>query len=275
MALNRGDLAMLVRLREEGKFPASGAVAEIGAQQLSHGFFDSDNLRRVAELFGADPARVAQLGVPVDAPDLSADAPPARKFWEWLGFRYAAIDIDGTPGTIALDLNWDRVPRRLVGRHQVVTNFGTTEHIANQLNVFKIIHDLAASGSVMVHVLPMQGDYCHGLFNYNLKFFWMLARSNEYEWLLVDCAGVGEPQELPPDIVDWVSRYQTNFEKRLERLRVARGGLRVVLRKTRDMAFVAPIDVATGTPAPNAVLARRYWTVFGGPPPKRRWWRRS
>jgi hypothetical protein len=32
-------------------------------------------------------------------------------------------------------------------------NFGTTEHVANQLNAFKLIHDLAAKGCIMVHTL--------------------------------------------------------------------------------------------------------------------------
>ena len=39
----------------------------------------------------------------------------------------------------------------------MVTNFGTTEHIANQLQSFKIIHDLAAPGALMLHVVPAGG----------------------------------------------------------------------------------------------------------------------
>ena len=72
------------------------------------------------------------------------------------------------------------MPAEFVGRYDVVTNFGTTEHVANQLQSFKIIHDLAAAGALMLHVLPAGGTPNHGLVSYNPKFFWMLGRSNGY-----------------------------------------------------------------------------------------------
>ena len=53
-------------------------------------------------------------------------APFARDFWHWLGFQYAAIDIDGSPGSIPLDLNFDSIPTEHNGRYSLVTNFGTT-----------------------------------------------------------------------------------------------------------------------------------------------------
>ena len=33
---------------------------------------------------------------------LAENAPSARAFWLWLGFVYASIDIDGSPGSIAV-----------------------------------------------------------------------------------------------------------------------------------------------------------------------------
>ena len=99
------------------------------------------------------------------------------------GSGYAAIDIDASPGSIPLDLNFDDVPAEFKASFALVTNFGTTEHVANQLNAFKTIHDLAEVGGVMIHTVPAQGYMNHGLVNYNPKFFWMLARSNGYKWL--------------------------------------------------------------------------------------------
>ena len=126
--------------------------------------------------------------MPVQPPADDAVAPLARGFWTWLGCTYAAIDIDGTPGSIPLDLNVDDAPAAARGAFHLVTNFGTTEHIANQLNVFKVIHDLAVPGGVFVHEVPAQGMWNHGLVNYNPKFFWMLARSNGYEVIFMDYA---------------------------------------------------------------------------------------
>ena len=66
------------------------------------------------------------------------DAPLARSFWQALGFEHASIDIAGN-STIRLDLNNDRVPETLRGAFDLVINAGTTEHLANQANVFRAI----------------------------------------------------------------------------------------------------------------------------------------
>jgi hypothetical protein len=55
--------------------------------------------------------------------------PFAKDFWDWLGCPYVAIDYDRSPHIIPLDLNFDNVPAEHKGRHQLVTNFGTTEHV--------------------------------------------------------------------------------------------------------------------------------------------------
>jgi len=36
----------------------------------------------------------------------------------------------------------------------------------------------------------------------------------------------------------------------------------VVMQKEFDMAYVAPLDVNTGTRTDNKMLQERYWTVF-------------
>lgn len=48
-----------------------------------------------------------------------------KDFWLWLGFDYSSIEIDGSPGSIPLDLNYDNVPAGAQGEYEV-TSFGTT-----------------------------------------------------------------------------------------------------------------------------------------------------
>jgi hypothetical protein len=45
-----------------------------------------------------------------------------REFWKWLGFDYAAIDIDGSLGSTPLDLNYYPAPNESLGKYQLVTN---------------------------------------------------------------------------------------------------------------------------------------------------------
>jgi len=267
MGLSSKDFALLLRLKGEGYVPDRSSIIEIGAQQISNTLLRSHKLiERAQHLFARD--RAFELAIPLEThvahgrhEHQHADAPLARDLWAWLGFEYASIDIDGSPGSIPLDLNFDAVPSRHRGRYQVVTNFGTTEHVANQLNAFKIIHDLTAVGGVMLHNLPAQGMMNHGLVNYNPKFFWMLARSNGYKWLYMDLT-TDAAYPLPQNIADYIIASEPEERERLESARFADCGLTVAVQKTFDIPFVAPLDVPTGATIDDPVMRRRYWTVL-------------
>lgn len=102
----------------------------------------------------------------------------ARQFYEYLGMSYVCIDLNGEYGALQLDLNtaaWH-------GDHQfdVVTNHGTSEHIFNQENCFRIIHDLTKPGGLMIHVIPTRGYHRHGFFTVSSLLFEELERANGY-----------------------------------------------------------------------------------------------
>jgi hypothetical protein len=262
------DFELIVRLKGAGYISAGGAIVEIGAQQLSNDVLrNREKLRQLGQAFGIastinlpDPTKSILLHGNLE--HLDSAAPPARDVWTWLGFEYAAIDIDGSPGSIPLDLNFDEVPRKLKKRFQLATNFGTTEHVANQLQAFKIIHDLMARGGVMIHHLPSQGYLNHGLMNYNLKFFWMLARSNGYKWIYSDFTLSGDSYGMPENILDDVRVFENDIDQRVKSYAAVDCGIIVAMQKVFDIAFVPPIDIPTGTIVTDKNLKRRYWTVF-------------
>jgi hypothetical protein len=268
MGIGTWEFDVLLRLRKEGYIPDHASMIEIGAQQLANSALeDSDKIQDLAQSFGVTSA--PSLPHPTESvvlhggiEHLDSAAPPARGLWRWLGFDYAAIDIDESPESVALDLNFDNAPASAVGKYDLVTNFGTTEHIANQLNAFKVIHDLTKLGGVMWHTLPAQGMLNHGLINYNPKFFWMLARSNGYKWLYMSYGGIGPSYPIPENIIDHMAQFTSSARDRLRDVRVSDAGVGVVLQKVFDIPFVPPLDVITGATTSNSVLADRYWTVF-------------
>jgi SAM-dependent methyltransferase len=257
---------VLTKLRTAGYLHPHSAIMEIGAQQLSQDFLaHQQKLTQLASLFGVEQT----LALPPPKPShivhgelmhLAHDALRARDFWLWLGFDYAAIDIDGSPGSIALDLNYDRVPASAAEKYDLVTNFGTTEHVANQLNAFKIIHDLTKPGGIMLHQLPAQGMLNHGLINYNLKFFWMLARSNGYKFVHARWQQSKVAYSPPSDIVDFLNA--NDLTATIPDFKVADAAFTIAMQKWFDIRFVAPIDVTTGSTTEYKKLRKRYWTVF-------------
>jgi hypothetical protein len=268
MGIGSDALEILIQLKDRGYLANHISVVEIGAQQLANSFLEaSDLVSEVGRRFGVHqpyllPGAKRTHIVHGQLEHLDANAPFARDFWTWLGFEYASIDIDGSPGSIPLDLNYDSVPKPALGKYHLVTNFGTTEHVANQLNAFEVIHNLTALGGIMVHHLPMQGMFNHGLVNYNPKFFWMLARSNGYKLIDLDVSGSDFYYELPDNIVDSVSTFRPDIRARRTSYRAADTMLLAVLQKTFDTPYVAPLDVPTGTHTDNKKLEERYWSVL-------------
>ncbi len=265
MGIGSADLEVFIKLREAGLFPDRTSVMEVGAQQLAPSFLSAkDRLEYLGRLFGT--ARELDLPLLAQA-DYSRDnvlettAPYARVFWEWLGLDYAAIDIDGSASSIPLDLNYDDAPAGAKGKYGLVTNFGTTEHVANQLNAFKVIHDLTAHRGIMIHHLPAQGTFVHGLFNYDFKFFWMLGRSNGYGFIFADFAYGLPPRKLPQDILGFLDAYVAAPGK-LRDFTVPDAAIVAVMQKNFDIPFVPPIDVPTGARTDIKSLKERYWTVF-------------
>ncbi len=121
----------------------------------------------------------------------------AKKLYDLLGCDiYACIDLDGAHGALAFNLNHSL--KRKYGykeQFQMVTNFGTAEHVFNQYSLFENIHELCAPNGIMVHGLPIGGYRSHGFFNYQPTLFGYLALANNYRlegvWYVQD-SNLGE-----------------------------------------------------------------------------------
>lgn len=269
MGINSSDLLYFIHVKKSGVIAGKWSVAEIGEQQLSNDFLKhTDWVAEFVGLFGNDasihlPPPLPSAGTDYGNELLSIQAPYARQFWQSLGCDYIAIDTFGTGDSVSLDLNFDDVPQELIGKFSLVTNHGTTEHVANQVNAFKIAHDLTAVGGVMYHHVPAGGMMNHGLFNYNPKFFWMLARSNGYKFICMDYKSANCPHALPDNVLAHIApSSETQARARLETYNIVDASLIVLLQKTFDTPYVPPLDVQTGTSTDNEVLRERYWSVF-------------
>jgi hypothetical protein len=107
----------------------------------------------------------------------------AREFYENLGYKYGAFDIDGRFGSRVFDLNYDEVPGELMGSSDLTANLGTIEHVFNQVNCFRVVHNLTKPGGLMIHLSPLNNLIYHGLFQYNPHLFFALGEYNDYEML--------------------------------------------------------------------------------------------
>jgi len=175
---------------------------------------------------------------------------------ERAGFRYQAIDIADGYGTRILDLNNARLPADMVGAFDAVINFGTTEHILNQMNSFLAIHQAAKVGGMIWHQLPAIGYVDHGYFTYTGRFFFDLAGYNGYEVVDAWFDGPGGPEDLFaafrsyqsvfPKLGDRLGRIgQDPRETALAAIPVPTISINVVYRKWRDTPFMGTVETST------------------------------
>jgi len=182
MGLGPPVIALYHQLKALGLFDEVLEVMELGSQNVW-----CPQTKMMKDLFTA-------FGRPVPAETIVQSfanwTGSARDLYEGLGFKYNCVDTDGKFGALVLDINFDSVPPDQKNRYDLVTNHGTTEHLLNQLNAFKMIHDFTKPGGLILHALPFLGQVDHGFFNYQPNLFDSLARYNSYQtlgmWLGVD-----------------------------------------------------------------------------------------
>lgn len=104
----------------------------------------------------------------------------AKDYFGSKGVKHTSFDINSLNGAIAIDLS-QPLPKNYFNQFDVVTNFGTTEHIEDQHQVFCNIHDACKVGGYMVHSLPEDGFWIgHSPYHYKPEFPAVLSAMNDY-----------------------------------------------------------------------------------------------
>lgn len=173
------------------------------------------------------------------------------------GFKYQAFDIyDSGFNCSILDLNKESTPQQYNGVGDFVLNFGTTEHIFNQLNSFKVIHELTKRGGFIFHQVPFSGYLDHGFFNYNPKFFEMLGHSNDYDIIYL---GYHNPQGMASlsDLIHYNEQDQESLEK-WHKLQSPNGVINVLYRKKHDNPFKIDLDISTTAETVDETITQHY-----------------
>jgi hypothetical protein len=246
MGIGPNALELYRQLKIQGVLDGVSEVMELGSQDY---WCPQKNL--IAGLFEA-------FGRLIDADLFRTDATglkPARLIYEGIGLKYTCIDVDGREGSLPWDLNFDAIPSEYVGKYGLVTNHGTTEHIVNQFNAFKAIHDLTRPGGLILHILPFAGYFDHGFFNYQPNFFEALARYNSYQTLGM---WIGPDKDLTA-FIPWDASLLDclSFSSKTTQ------ALAVLHRKLHDRQFCVPFQGVYEQLASEHVLSRYAMVVDG------------
>jgi hypothetical protein len=279
------SLAMIEKMQKLGLFGKGRiSVLDVGSSNLysapSEGIRLFLNSYGVAETPEID-AFVARLvnGSAYDAVSGGLNGAFVGELFEKVGIKYNAIDIADGYRTTILDLNHEPAPSNFVNAFDLVLNFGTTEHLLNQYNAFKVMHDATKVGGYIVNSLPCVGYSNHGYFTYTPRCLFDLAGYNEYELVAFWFEGPGGNNDLYAPIRDYLSyfpnlsqtlanREQTRTGQKIAELDLPDVGVVVVYRKVKARPFAGALERSTSVGhVPTSVTSGYESDNAGSPSP--------
>jgi len=199
MALTVIDYTIWRGLRDAGLVPAGLEVLEIG-QANWYGDLDPAMLRDVIDQYAEPDSRPDmhyKLTHALTAKGEHWLFDVAEVFYEAVLRRrtITAIDLHGSPHAHEEDLN---EPLRFGwGQFGIVINSGTAEHVFDQRQLWRTIHERCKPGGMMMHALPLWGWLDHGFYNYHPTFVTDVAAANGYEVVGWWYAEIGTPYLQP------------------------------------------------------------------------------
>ena len=248
MAYSLGLIAQLDEWLDAGIIPPLGRgdrIIELGDQMLNDGTPPEPVIKFIKKFKpDFDSSEIARA-LPVNHFGVTY----TYEMWRRCGFDYLSYDVTEAPYSKVFDLNFHAVPEEDRQTAMIVTNIGTTEHIANQLNAFRVIHDLLKVGGVAIHSVPFAGMLNHSFFNYHPKFFFSLIVNNRYRLRKVifnepSPLGAGGNSVYDGDYLTSATNAEGSPSWAL--LPLYSGTVNLVIERMFVDEFVPPVDFAGG-----------------------------
>ena len=283
-------MSLMHALKDKGVFSKSGLnVLDIGSSNLYQA--DAASIRNFVSGF-SDGEKQPQLDITAHRLAVGAAYDPVRgglnesfagELIEKCGMRYLSMDIAKGYKTEVFDLNRENLPARHRSAYDVVLNVGTTEHVLNQYNSFKVIHEAARTGGFMVHQLPVSGYTDHGYYIYASRLFFELASYNRYE--IVDIWYDGPAAE--DDLYQSARTYASSFPAMAQfsasgSIKIPNYMITVIYRKIHEVSFAGALETSTSVgnipvgvsaayattimdKAKRVLLGSQFWRQHAGP----------
>jgi hypothetical protein len=132
--------------------------------------------------------------------------------------EHVSIDLNGQNGALKIDLS--KPITQWKNYFDILTNYGTTEHVNGQYEVFQNIHNLIKVNGCSTHAVPIVGGWArHCNVHYEKSFFEELSKVMKYEIVYCDTR-----------IIEGRWKHQSDIDKTL---------VCAVLMKKEDSVFIS------------------------------------
>jgi len=238
MAISQIEFRFLAEAHAKGCLIRGGSILEFGEANTNR--INSNKIDvpgSLESVMTPGPERdgmIARARILEGSDDLANRYEEAKLIYQAL-FEYVSYNaIDLLPPSESRFQQNLNEPFNLHRQFDVCINNGTTEHVFNQANIYRAIHDHTRLHGIMVHWTPCIGWVNHGLFHVQPGFFCDLAAINEYAICFACLATVTNLFDLnPAGINDESFKAHPDLRNALAC---------VVLRKETDAPFRYPLQ---------------------------------
>lgn len=177
MGIGIAAAQILLELKNLGKFKDLKSVAEIGSQEIHFKKKDLEDLYLQSGLDSSKLDKYENIDNWPKQPRASS-----KKFYEDMGFSdYSSIDINNELGSIQIDLNHELKDEKLFNKFDVVTDFGSCEHVFNISECYKSVHKILKVNGLIIIIQAVRGG--NGYFLFDKAFLEGIAAANNYDIL--------------------------------------------------------------------------------------------
>lgn len=232
MGIDLSTASLLLELKYLEKLKDVKNVVEIGSQELH---LKKDDLKDLYNQVGLDGKLLDNHSNLDNWPNEPRE--PAKKFYNDLGIKdYKAIDLTGEHDSIPLDLNKELTDKSLFNKFDLVTDFGSCEHVFNISECYRTIHNITkVNGIILIDQAVFRGN---GYFSLDRGFLEGLAAANKYKILYSAYAietgtktSSGSVKKYRVPLIEDVKNNLKNYKSL---------GITMVFQKTEDNEFKIP-----------------------------------
>lgn len=183
------------------------------------------------------------------------------EIFENTSIQYDSLDVALGKKTILFDLNTDYVSEKMREQYDLVVNFGTTEHVFNQYNAFKVIHDAAKEDGFIFHQVPAFGYYNHSYFTYQSIFFRDLAKANDYE--IIDLWFTGPQGATDCALIFQKDKHKNSFLEDFDfesmiKYKIPNSVINCLIRKRNKKPFRIRLELETSHAKADKKILEKY-----------------
>jgi SAM-dependent methyltransferase len=207
------------------------SVAEMGSQEIHMTLEEFDSLVNAACVPGYNKEDFKELENFPGTPRC-----PAKKLYKMLGAEeYTCVDINSEHGALALDLNYPMEDTSFYNRFDLVTDFGTNEHVFNVVEAYRTMHRICKPGGLIVIDQGVVDGNGYFLFDYS--FFEGLAAANNYKIIFASYVISPKPKSKHFPSAQYLIPAAPQLLHSLDLSKVAYVGINYVMQKQTDEDF--------------------------------------